>query len=90
MQHALRHCVCMQDYGGKIQSIDDYDEMLDHWGEMLEQGDSGDALEMLSARLPKIPGLANLETLLSQVRLLQCTTALRRGNGNQRLTEGHA
>ena len=66
----------MQDYGGKIQSIDDYDEMLDHWGEMLEQGDPGDALEMLSARLPKVPGLANLETLLSQVQPLQCIAAL--------------
>ena len=80
----------MQDYGGKIQSIDDYDELLDHWGEMLEQGDSDEVLEMLSQRLPKIPGLANLETLLSQVQLLQCITSLRQDNCSQRPLNGHA
>lgn len=57
----------MQDYGGQIESIDDYDEMLDRWGEMLEDGDSAGALEMLSQRLPKIPGMANIEDYLAKV-----------------------
>jgi len=41
--------------------------MMDRWGEMLEAGDSGGALEMLSQRLPAVPGLDNIEDLLSKV-----------------------
>ena len=60
----------MQDYGGKIDSIDEYDEMLDRWGEMLEAGDSAGALDMLGQRLPELPEGDELEDYLSKVLLL--------------------
>lgn len=59
----------VQDYGGKIDSVDEYDEMLDRWGEMLEAGDSAGALEMLGQRLPELPEGDNLEDYLSKVLL---------------------
>ena len=34
---------------------------------MLEAGDSGGALEMLSQRLPAVPGLDNIEDFLAKV-----------------------
>ena len=60
----------MQNYGGQIDSIDQYDEMLDRWGEMLEAGDSAGALEMLDQRLPELPEGDDLEDYLSKVLLL--------------------
>ena len=45
----------MQDYGGQIDSIDEYDEMMDRWGELLEAGDTGGAIAMLEQRLPEMP-----------------------------------
>lgn len=60
----------MQNYGGQIDSIDEYDEMLDRWGEMLETGDSAGALEMLGQRLPELPEGDDLEDYLSKVQLL--------------------
>ena len=60
----------MQDYGGKIDSIDEYDEMLDRWGEMLEAGDSAGAMDMLGQRLPDLPEGDELEDYLSKVVLL--------------------
>lgn len=44
-----------QDYGGQINSIDEYDEMMDRWGELLEAGDTGGAIAMLEQRLPEMP-----------------------------------
>lgn len=58
--------VCMQDFGGKIESIDDYDEMLDNWGDMMEEGNFAGVLSMLEHRLPKISGVPPLDELIQR------------------------
>ena len=59
----------MQDYGGKIESIDDYDELLDQWGNMMEEGNFAGVLSLLEQRLPKLSGIPPLDELIQKASL---------------------
>ncbi len=58
---------CVQDYGGKIDSLDQYDEMLNQWGDMMEEGDFAGVLSMLEHRLPKVSGIPPLDEIIQRV-----------------------
>lgn len=62
----------MQAYGGAIQSVDDYDELMDQWGDLLEAGEYGAVLSLLEKRLPVLEDIPPLEELLTRVRRRVC------------------
>jgi hypothetical protein len=59
----------MQDYGGSIESIDEFDEMLDQWGDMMEEGNFAGVLSLLEQRLPKKSGIPPLDELIQKASL---------------------
>ncbi len=56
-------------FGGKIESVDDYDEMMDTWGELMEAGEYGAVLALLDAKLPPVPGIPPLDDFINWVRV---------------------
>ena len=56
-------------FGGKIESVDDYDEMMDTWGELMEAGEYGAVLALLDAKLPPVPGIPPLDEFINWVRM---------------------
>lgn len=50
-----------------VQSIDEFDEMMDQWDALMEAGNYGAVLSMLDARLPKPEGIPSLDQLMDWV-----------------------
>ena len=54
--------------GPPVESLEDYDDMLDEWAHLMDSGDYAGVLTMLEKRLAHVEGLPPLDEILSSVR----------------------
>ena len=54
--------------GPPVESLEDYDDMLEEWANLMDSGDYAGVLTMLEKRLAHVEGLPPLDEILSGVR----------------------